>query len=197
MTTFDKIKWVSGIALIFFIVLATNLIDRNNFTIVKDSVETIYADRLVAKDIILDLYRLTWEKELTYSKKEEARFTSQNNAIDTRIRELLDLFATTKLTEREAIVFEHLQNGFAGLNSHEGALPAGQLPDQIFNNQLALIRESLDDLSDIQMEEGRRQLLESQRALESVDLFTQLEIYALIIMAIAIQIMVMYKPKQH
>ena len=39
-----------------------------------------------------------------------------------------------------------------------------------------------------------QELLESQRAVDTVDLFTHLEIYALIILAIIIQILVMYNP---
>ena len=194
MTAFEKIKWVSGISLIFLVILATNLIDRNNFIIVKNSVETIYHDRLVAKDIILNLYQLTWEKELAYASADGSAGASQNSTIDTRITELLDLFATTRLTGQEAIVFEHLKKDFADLKARELAATESPLPNQALQDQLGLIRTNLNDLSDIQMKEGRRELLESQRAIEAVDLFTQLEIYALIILAIAIQIMIMYNP---
>ncbi|MCB0639801.1 MAG: hypothetical protein KDC54_24425 [Lewinella sp.] len=185
---------MSGISLIFLVILATNLIDRNNFIIVKNSVETIYHDRLVAKDIILNLYQLTWEKELAYASADGSAGASQNSTIDTRITELLDLFATTRLTGQEAIVFEHLKKDFADLKARELAATESPLPNQALQDQLGLIRTNLNDLSDIQMKEGRRELLESQRAIEAVDLFTQLEIYALIILAIAIQIMIMYNP---
>lgn len=39
----------------FFLVLATNLVDRSNFNRIKNSVISIYEDRLVAKGIIFDM----------------------------------------------------------------------------------------------------------------------------------------------
>lgn len=68
MTLFIKIKWVLGIVLVFLLVLTTNLVDRQNFLVVKESMEAIYADRLVAQDIIFDLSKLIWEKEAAYLK---------------------------------------------------------------------------------------------------------------------------------
>lgn len=71
MTLFSKIKWVLGIVLIFVLVITTNLIDRQNFAIVNDSIETIYADRLVAQDIIYDLSSSMQEKKLLYLQNEQ------------------------------------------------------------------------------------------------------------------------------
>ena len=54
MTFFNKIKWTLGILMVFVLIVTTNLIDRNNFVRVKDSVVSIYEDRLVAKNLILE-----------------------------------------------------------------------------------------------------------------------------------------------
>ncbi|PKP42222.1 MAG: chemotaxis protein, partial [Bacteroidetes bacterium HGW-Bacteroidetes-12] len=43
---------------------------------------------------------------------------------------------------------------------------------------------------------GSRQMSISKRALDTVELFTQIEIYVLVFLAIVIQIIVMYKPKE-
>lgn len=196
MTFYNKVKWVLGILSVFFIILATNLIDRNNFRIVKNSVETIYADRLVAQDIIFDLSKLAWEKEVAYRRGDSAQFQSKNNTINNRIEEFIHLFATTQLTAKEEIIFEKLKNNFVSLKKYELALLDNELAALDFENQLVLIKDNLDDLSDIQLEEGRRELFESKRAIKSIDLFTHLEIYALIIIAIFIQIVVMYNPKK-
>jgi hypothetical protein len=196
MTLYNKIKWILGILSVFFIILATNLIDRNNFRIVKNSVETIYTDRLVAQDIIFDLTKLAWEKEVAYRRGDSAQFQSKNNTINNRIEEFIDLFSTTKLTAKEKIIFEKLKNNFVSLKKYERTLLDNQSAALDFENQLVLIKDNLNDLSDIQLEEGRRELFESKRAIESIDLFTNLEIYALIIIAIFIQIVVMYSPKK-
>jgi hypothetical protein len=46
------------------------------------------------------------------------------------------------------------------------------------------------------LEEGSRQLKISRRAIDTIELFTQIEIYILIFLAIIVQIIVMYKPKE-
>lgn len=194
MTFFNKIKWILGISLVFFIILATNLIDRNNFVIVKNSVESIYADRLVAQDIIMDLTILMWEKKAAYIQLDQAQFEEKNSTINTRLDELMELFSTTRLTRKEEVVFGQLEKNLSHLVQQEAGLAEQPISDQAYEDQIALIKNNLDDLSAIQLKEGRRQLLESQRAVDTVDLFTHLEIYALIILAIIIQILVMYNP---
>lgn len=47
----------------------------------------------------------------------------------------------------------------------------------------------------IQEEEGRRELYESKKAISAANLFTQLEIAALVVMAIGVQIIILYTPK--
>lgn len=59
------------------------------------------------------------------------------------------------------------------------------------------IKGNLDELSDIQIKEGNNQLSMSKKAFEVVDLFTQIEIYFLVFLAILIQIIVMYNPKKN
>jgi cell division protein FtsL len=194
MSLYNKIKWILGILSVFFIILATNLIDRKNFKIVKNSVETIYADRLLAQDILLDLSGFIWEKELAQIKYDRLQFENKNITINTRVEELMDLFSETRLTYREEIVFGQLEKNFERLKGFERT--EIQLPNPKFSEYLGLIKDNLDDLSEIQIEEGKRELFESQRAMASVDLFTHLEIYALIIIAIFIQIVVMYNPKK-
>lgn len=64
MTFFNKIKWVLSILMVFVLIVTTNLIDRNNFIRVKDSVVTIYEDRLIAKDLIFEMSKAVQEKEV-------------------------------------------------------------------------------------------------------------------------------------
>ena len=172
MTVYNKIKWTLGILSVFFIILATNLIDRKNFNIVKNSVETIYADRLLAQDILLDLSGLIWEKELAQIKYDRLQFDNKNVTINTRAEELINLFSETKLTRKEEIVLGQLQKNFTSLKEYERT--EIQLPNPKFSEYLALIKDNLDDLSEIQIEEGKRELFESKRAIASVDLFTHL-----------------------
>ena len=58
------------------------------------------------------------------------------------------------------------------------------------------IKDNLYDLTKIQLNEGRRQMSISQKAIDKVELFTQIEIYLLVFLAIAVQVIVMYNPKK-
>lgn len=64
MGIYNKIKWVLGIFMVFFLIVATNLIDRDNFIRVNNSVQTIYEDRLVAQGLIFEFSTLIQEKEI-------------------------------------------------------------------------------------------------------------------------------------
>ena len=63
------------------------------------------------------------------------------------------------------------------------------------NNDIYAIKANLDDLSRIQLDEGNKQMAISKRAIDTVELFTQMEIYFLIFLALLIQIIIIYQPK--
>lgn len=69
MTIFTKIKWVASVLLVFFIVLITNIIDRENFNRLSYSVTTMYEDRIVASDLIFEMSRIIHDKELAIVSK--------------------------------------------------------------------------------------------------------------------------------
>lgn len=110
MTFFSKLKWILGIVLIFVLILTTNLIDRQNFSIVSDSVETIYADRLVAKDIIYDIAQAVNDKQLAYLREAGS---SRQELLNISVEADFTRFATTKLTPAEEQIFKRLRKEFA------------------------------------------------------------------------------------
>lgn len=195
MTIYNKIKWTLGILLVFFLILATNLIDRNNFRIVKASIETIYADRLIAKDLIHDLSSLLHEKEVRYLKSGRDSFDGENASVNDQSKTLIDAFAETKLIPEEEVIFREFRQGFRDLMDHEQSSEAPPETDDQYFDRLRELDDLLHELSNIQIVEGRRELMESQRALDAVDLFTNLEIYILVFMAVIVQVLVMYRPK--
>lgn len=50
----------------FFLVLATNLIDKDNLAKVEQSVETIYEEILMTKNKVMEMSDLIHEKEVAY-----------------------------------------------------------------------------------------------------------------------------------
>lgn len=197
MSIFNKIKWVLAILLVFLLILTTNLVDRQAFSSVKDSMTAIYEDRLVAKDIVFDLLVLIQEKELANISSDAAFYTSRNKVVDESIDGLILRFLDTKLTETEKRTFGILQENLNTLKNYEKSkFEQGDNNQLVIGTQLDKIRENLKNISKIQLTEGQRQLFITKDVFDRVDLLTKMEIYLLIILAIIIQIVVLYKPKE-
>jgi hypothetical protein len=197
MTIYNKLKWILGIVLVFVLIVTTNLIDRNTFLQVNDSVVSIYEDRLLAKVLIYDIAQSVHEKELALAAADTAFWRTRNVAVNTSILQDLASFEQTKLTYKENRVFDNLKQSLQRLTNAETAFLHARFADKSeLSRGLAGIRGLLDELSVIQVDEGSRQMAISQRALETAELFTQIEIYLLIVLAIVIQIMIIYQPRK-
>lgn len=196
MKLYNKIKWILGITLIFGLVLTTNLIDRNNFVQVKDAVSNIYEDRLVAKYHIYEISKLIHDKELAILKNDTLLFEKNLKSINQKINTSISSFGKTKLTIEEAEVFQDLKENLKTLEAIEADFLQNPSKNKLkIINLLDGTTDMLDALSQIQLTEGNRQMNITKRAVEDVELFTQLEIYFLIFLAILIQIIIIYNPK--
>lgn len=197
MTFFNKLKWILGILLVFVLIVITNLIDRNNFVRVRDSVVTIYEDRLIAKELIYEMSKSVNEKEVALVANDSIFFTEKNPRVNTLVKDFLSRFEETKLTSDESKTFEDLKTNFNLLFASEGKLISTDLKGNAnIQRHIYNIKDNLDDLSKIQISEGSRQLAISKKAINTVELFTQIEIYFLIFLAVLIQIIVIYNPKK-
>lgn len=197
MSLYAKIKWALGIVLVFVLILTTNLIDRNNFSQLRDSVVSIYEDRLIAKQLIYDVSNRIHQKKAAILTNDSAFYRQQNPSVDMDIDDAISRFEETKLTQRESKIFRKLKRDIAELRVQEMAVvKSGFLNSELPLIEIQKVINRLDALSEIQLEEGRRQMSISEKAFENVELFTQLEIYVLIFLAILIQLIVMYQPKK-
>ena len=197
MTFLNKIKWILGILLVFVLIATTNLIDRNNFVRVRDSVVTIYEDRLIAKELIYEMSKSVNAKEIALIAKDSSFFNKKNQTLNTQIESILSLFEKTKLTPEESKIFEELKSNFKSLfNSEKNGYISNSENNLTATGLISNIKDNLDKLSKIQISEGSKQLAISKKAIDTVELFTQIEIYLLVFLAIAIQIIIIYNPKE-
>ena len=101
------------------------------------------------------------------------------------------------MTTEEANVFKDLKENVQLLiDSERKLLNSDYSNNSKVVNHIESLKSNLNDLSKIQLVEGNRQMSISKRALDTVKLFTQIEIYILVFLAILIQVIVMYKPKE-
>ena len=199
MSVYDKVKWVIGILMIFVLIIATNLIDRENFTRVKNTVSNIYKDRLIAKDLIFKISNKINEKEVAAILKDVHFFEGKNIHVNTVIDSLLYKFEQTNLTKEESVIFSKLKNQINSLKQIENnTFKKSDTKDKnSFLKDIAMIKRTLVDLSKIQLTEGSRQVSISKKALSTIKLFTQIEIYFLVFLAIIVQIIIVYDPKSN
>ena len=197
MTFYNKIKWVLGILMIFILILSTNLIDRKNFIRMKDSVVTIYEDRIIANDLIFEMSKSVHEKEIAVVLLDSVFFNQVNLKVNADFQSLISRFELTKLTAEEGKIFDELKNNIQSLIKAEDIfINSGFVNEAEVVKYISKIKYNLSGLSKIQLNEGRKQMSISKRAIDTVELFTQIEVYFLVFLAIIIQIIVMYQPKE-
>ncbi|MEE2802366.1 MAG: MCP four helix bundle domain-containing protein [Bacteroidota bacterium] len=197
MSLYNKLKWILGILIVFVLIIATNLIDKNNFTRVRDSVVTIYEDRIIASDLIFELQQSIHEKEVAIVLRDSLFYKNENSRVNQHIESLLARYDETKLTKKESKIYKNLKTNLADLMTLENKNTSINLLNK--NEILAKIdnlKSNLSDLSKVQLDEGGKQMSISRKALDTVEFFTQLEICILVVLAIVIQLIVMYNPKK-
>lgn len=197
MNTFTKIKWFLGILGVFLIVLATNLIDKQNFERVETSVDNIYNERLLAKELLLQVTIKFHQKELAYALKDSVYLQTQNDRVNSEINDLLGKFERTEATKQEKRILEELNENHANLIAFESS---SHLIDSLYCTEcikfFADINKNINSLSTEQVKEGKKENHFARDAVKSAKLFAQIEIYLLIFLALILQVIVLYNPKK-
>lgn len=195
MSFYNKLKWVLAIVLVFVLLVTTKIIDSRHFKKVKDSVVTIYEDRLIADDLIFEMSRSLHEKEIAAVVMDTAFFKGLNSDVNKDIEDYITRFEKTKLTSKEKTVFDNFKANFDRLRKTEQAFISNEFSsNESILQDITNIREDLYELTKIQLVEGNRQMSISKEAIESVDFYGKIEIYFLAFIAVLILILVLFKP---
>ncbi|MDO3694794.1 chemotaxis protein [Wenyingzhuangia sp. chi5] len=197
MININKIKKVVSILLVFLIVLTTNLVDKDNFNSLKKSVTTIYEDRIVASDLLFESLLLIHEKETALISSDSLFYQKRNKQTNDEIKNYIEVYDQTKLTSKEHILFNEFKNEFNHLKKlEESYVGSKSVNKSELLKSIDKITNKLQSLSKIQLEEGKQQMFISNKTIKTIDLFTQIEIVFLIMMAILVQFIIFYDPKK-
>jgi len=158
------------------------------------SVTTMYEDRIVASDLLFDISKIIKEKQIATLTSDNNFFQNQNDKLNQEIDQLVANYELTKLTEKEKLTLNQLQAELKVLKQKEKS--PGNLPNVEVLKSIKKIDEYLYKLSKIQLQEGKQQLYISNRAKDTIRLYTQVEIIFLILMAVLVQIIILYKQKE-
>nr|WP_321415456.1 hypothetical protein [uncultured Allomuricauda sp.] len=180
------------LAAAFLLVLASNRLNNRNFSAVEHGVDSVFEDRLVVQEYIYRLNNLFHKKELFLAK----------NTLDDKglpyypeIKTILADFEKTDLTREEALQLSSLNENYAELKTLEKAHLKNQASEEDIIAVLGSIGKNLDELSEVQLSEGRQLTQRSKRSLGMNELLSRIEIVFLIIIGILFLIIVFYRDK--
>jgi len=199
-TTWNKVKAILVLTIIFLMILATNSMDNSHFDMVKRSFESIYKDRVVVHDYIFQIYRLVESKKAYInSMKPNGDMEFADHSYDT-INKILDKYAKTKFSVSENMRFNSLKIELNNMRTLEDKLSSKTdiaEREKIItdvNNHVSTIASNLQLLSEIQVDESKSLFDNSNRLIESSYLMSRIEIGFLIAIGSIIIIIIMVKP---
>lgn len=179
------------------LILVTNLIDKDSFKRVNQAIESIYEDRLVVSEMLFDISNEMFKKELAFKLVDTSYYEELYKKRRIKISDILSKYKNTKLTDEEARIFEKLQLNLENIREAEDEfIKSGFTETGDLDKHIQSAQNYLADLSEIQVKQGKKQVELSKKDMGLVELFTKIEIYILVILAVFMQITIMYKPKK-
>ena len=181
-----KNKLVASIVLIALclLVLLSNYLDQLHTENVKNSISTMYDDRLVVENYILKMTQNTYEIREILQDNEKPDLTNAMVNLTKEFNTTFAIFSKTKLTKIEKETADELIGNFKKL---EDVISRGQNVPFI---QTDSILASLTKLSVIQLDESKliMQQVESQYA--AIKVTSQFAFALIIVILIVLQILV-------
>jgi endonuclease III len=150
----------------------------------------MYKDRLIVKNIIFNISQLTEEKKIAFLLSDSSFYSTKAKSVNDSIYTLIDKFSNTVLTQNEVQYLERLHGNFKEVEAMENqtvntkTVLLNEEWRKKMETELSRIRKNLNFLSDIQIDEGKRELARVNRAFNTIDLFTNIEIAFLVVLGI-------------
>ncbi len=186
-----KFKTALALTIVVVLVLGTNMVNQTHFSKLQQSFASVYEDRLLVENYIYKLSHALNKKRLALYN---SAFEDSNTVKTTNdsIQSLIIAYQQTKLTKEEAKLFNDFIHDNALLQHHENQYFKSNLKNAdslrlIVNNHHEKLAEILNGLSDIQLEEGKNLIADSDTIIASNSLYSHLEIILIIVIGLIIQ----------
>ncbi|MEQ9438009.1 MAG: MCP four helix bundle domain-containing protein [Cyclobacteriaceae bacterium] len=189
----QKFRAALALGIVFVLVLATHLMDKNYFTKLQDTFSSVYEDRLLAEIYIYEISaQLLKKKGLMedYHQTTATDIRGIHQTYNDSINSLLAKYEKTKLTADESVLFDDLKKNFNELflleaNYKDDLTLSGSIEEQ--HKKLA---GNLDGLSEIQFLEGKSLISDSRQIIAASKLTFQLELCVLIVIGLLVQALI-------
>ena len=191
----QKFNLALALLAVFFLILATNLVDRRHFETAQEALTSVYEDRVVAQHYIFEISTIVYQKEQQFIENNTNKWSVENDA---RIEELMEKFAGTKLTTSERRQFESLKEHLTTLERIETKYRENSINNKthVIPEIFKHIKNDLNDLAETQILESKSKMFLAQKSLNTTNLLSNLELGLLIIVGIAIQFVIFYRIKK-
>lgn len=185
------------LAIILLGVFMKNVIDRNNVSELGDSFSSVYEDRLLVESYIYKLSDHLYQKQLLIDQcsgledinQMRAQIARHNVAISGLIQE----YEKTKLTNQESIFFNAFKKNINEMISLEDQFLKSQnsmsaVP--FLDQQFTTASSNLNQLSSIQIAEGKTMTDNSKKIVAGSSILTQFELAMIIVIGLIIQALI-------
>ncbi|MCA0348031.1 MAG: MCP four helix bundle domain-containing protein [Flavobacterium sp.] len=166
------------------LVLLSNYLDRLHTENVKNSISTMYEDRLIVEELILKMTRNVYQiREILNTEDHEVKVnTFKKLTVD--IKATYNIFIKTKLTKNEKITADELITQIQGLE--QSLFSTNNLPS-IYTDK---ILSSLNKLSQIQLSESKLIMKQVEAQYATIKASSQFALAIIIIILLVLQVMV-------
>ncbi len=200
-------KWIYSIqqkaqvafllAIVLLGVFMKNVIDRNNVSELGDSFSSVFEDRLLVESYIYKLSDHLYQKQLLIDQcsgqgnMNQVRLEiAQHNAA---IKGLIQEYEKTKLTNQESLFFDSFKKNIQEMIMLENQYLKSQntsLAGSSLDHQFITATSNLDQLSSIQVAEGKTMTDHSKRIVAGSSILTQFELAMIIVIGLIIQALI-------
>jgi hypothetical protein len=143
---------------------------------------------------MFELINKIHEKEVAHLKKNSNYFNQKSNGVNTKILALLDECTHNNSSREERKLLSAIEDESTELFLIEKDTLL-LYSNTEYLQKINGVKQNIGRLAKVQVEKGKSQKLNSREALASSNLFSQIEIYILIAIAIVVQIIVIYPSK--
>jgi hypothetical protein len=191
-TTPQRIQIGLVLAMAFLLVLGSNRLDQRHFSTIQATVNSVYKDRVVVQDIIYQMTNIFHAKELRFAFEDNFKNSSSENQ---KLEGLLSDFEATELTAKESKLLRELKVQFSSLWELENQIAISShetMDNKVAIKTLKQIKEKLDGLSQIQLQQSGQLTQLSNKSLGMNILLSKLEVAFLVIIGIAMLALIFY-----
>lgn len=177
-----KVATATVLAVIIILIFSGNMLERNSYSTLDNSMSTIYKDRLQASSFIYDISNALHKKKMAVTTgNSQSRDIVQHNHI---IQQRITAYEATVLTRDEETEWQSFKHHLAQYNQQEQQYLEGSTAVAALNTQFDETIANLDVLINIQVGEGEHIMQDSHSMVSNRLTFSFFEISLLVILGL-------------